>query len=57
MVSQKILLSGHLESSTLEHVEGPMPNTGKYIFDSAEKPQALPDQDNILEDAAVFSES
>ena len=34
-----------------------MPNTGKYIFDSAEKPQALPDQDNILEDAAVFSES
>ena len=37
IASQKIVLSGHHGSSNLDHIEGPMPNTGKYIFDSAEK--------------------
>ena len=41
-VSQNIVLSGNRESSNLDHVEGSMPNTGKYIYDSAEKTQVLP---------------
>ena len=49
---------------TFDHIEGPMPNTGKYMFDSTdktEKEEAVVeievDNDDMLEETAVFSDS
>ena len=52
MVSQKIVLSGHLNTNS--NIEGPMPNTGKNLFSSGEKSKQ---DDTMIEDTAVFSDS
>ena len=54
MVSEKIVHSGG-HDRTLDHIEGSMPNTGKLLFDSAEKLKGL--ADTTMEDTAKFSDS